>query len=56
MKLKRVATLSCQLKSVVLSTFFIFSSLPDIVKTTGGWGFLNIHHMNNKYAIEQIAR
>ncbi|KAK9323868.1 NmrA-like family domain-containing protein 1 [Lipomyces orientalis] len=34
---------------------FVFSSLPDMVKTTGG-RFLNIHHMNNKHAIEQMAR
>ncbi|CRG86210.1 hypothetical protein PISL3812_03213 [Talaromyces islandicus] len=34
---------------------FVFSSLPDMVKTTGG-RFLNIHHMNNKHIIEQFAR
>lgn len=34
---------------------FVFSSLPDMVKTTGG-RFPNIRHMNNKHAIEQIAR
>ena len=34
---------------------FVFSSLPDMVKATGG-RFLNIHHMNNKHVIEQIAR
>jgi uncharacterized protein YbjT (DUF2867 family) len=34
---------------------FVFSSLPDMVKTTGGQ-FPDIHHMNNKHAIEQIAR
>lgn len=34
---------------------FVFSSLPDMVKTTRR-RFLNIHHMNNKRAIEQIVR
>ncbi|PKK52679.1 hypothetical protein CI102_2417 [Trichoderma harzianum] len=34
---------------------FVFSSLPDMVKTTRGQ-FPKIHHMNNKHAIEQIAR
>jgi nucleoside-diphosphate-sugar epimerase len=34
---------------------FVFSSLPDMVKTTGG-RFPNIHHMNNKHAIEKFAR
>ncbi|GJC78599.1 nmrA-like family domain-containing protein 1 [Colletotrichum liriopes] len=34
---------------------FVFSSLPDMVKTTGG-KFPGIHHMNNKYAVEQIAK
>lgn len=34
---------------------FVFSSLPDMVQTTRGQ-FPNIHHMNNKHEIEQIAR
>ncbi|PVI05790.1 NAD(P)-binding protein [Periconia macrospinosa] len=34
---------------------FVFSTLPDMVKATGG-RFTKIHHMNNKYAIETIAR
>lgn len=34
---------------------FLFSTLPDMVKATGG-RFLKIHHMDNKYAVEQIAR
>lgn len=34
---------------------FVFSSLPDMAKTTGG-RFPGIHHMNNKYAIEKIAK
>ncbi|KAL6831323.1 hypothetical protein J3E69DRAFT_379165 [Trichoderma sp. SZMC 28015] len=34
---------------------FVFSSLPDMVKTTRGQ-FPKIHHMNNKHVIEQIAR
>lgn len=34
---------------------FVFSSLPDMVKTTGG-RFPNIHHMNNKHTIEKFAR
>lgn len=34
---------------------FVFSSLPDMAKTTRG-RFPRIHHMNNKYVIEQIAR
>lgn len=34
---------------------FVFSSLPDMVKTTRGQ-FPRIHHMNNKHVIEQIAR
>lgn len=34
---------------------FVFTSLPDMVKTTRGQ-FLKIRHMNNKHAIEQIAR
>lgn len=33
----------------------VFSSLPDIVKASGG-RFKRIHHMNNKYAVEQLAR
>ena len=36
-------------------THFVFSSLPDMVKTTGGQ-FPDIHHMNNKHTVEQIAR
>ncbi|KAH7241351.1 hypothetical protein BKA59DRAFT_528977 [Fusarium tricinctum] len=34
---------------------FVFSSLPDMDKTTNGQ-FLGIHHMNNKHAIEKIAK
>lgn len=34
---------------------FVFSSLPDMVKTTGG-KFPDIHHMNNKHAVEMIAK
>ncbi|ETS79369.1 hypothetical protein PFICI_09222 [Pestalotiopsis fici W106-1] len=34
---------------------FVFSTLPDMVKTTGG-RYPGIHHMNNKHAIEQLAR
>lgn len=34
---------------------FVFSSLPDMVKTTGG-RFRKLYHMDNKHAIEQIAR
>ncbi|KAL7915340.1 hypothetical protein GGI35DRAFT_489026 [Trichoderma velutinum] len=34
---------------------FVFSSLPDMVKATGGQ-FPKIHHMNNKHMIEQMAR
>ncbi|GAD99894.1 cinnamoyl-CoA reductase, putative [Paecilomyces variotii No. 5] len=34
---------------------FVFSSLPDMVKATGG-RFPKIHHMNNKNNIENIAR
>ncbi|KAK4170064.1 cinnamoyl reductase [Cladorrhinum sp. PSN259] len=34
---------------------FVFSSLPDMVKTTGGQ-FPGIHHMNNKHAVEKIAK
>ncbi|KAL1868404.1 hypothetical protein Plec18167_008330 [Paecilomyces lecythidis] len=34
---------------------FVFSSLPDMIKATGG-RFRNIHHMNNKSAIERVAR
>ncbi|KAF4452357.1 cinnamoyl-CoA reductase [Fusarium austroafricanum] len=34
---------------------FVLSSLPDMVKATGG-RFPGIHHMNNKHAIEQIAK
>ncbi|KAL1849969.1 hypothetical protein Plec18170_007065 [Paecilomyces lecythidis] len=34
---------------------FVFSSLPDMIKATGG-RFRNIHHMNNKSAIEHVAR
>ncbi|TDZ39376.1 NmrA-like family domain-containing protein 1 [Colletotrichum spinosum] len=34
---------------------FVFSSLPDMVKTTSG-KFTGIHHMDNKYAVEQIAK
>ncbi|KAF5676553.1 cinnamoyl reductase [Fusarium heterosporum] len=34
---------------------FVFSSLPDMDKATGG-RFPGINHMNNKYAIEMIAR
>ncbi|KKP04761.1 hypothetical protein THAR02_03098 [Trichoderma harzianum] len=34
---------------------FVFSSLPDMVKTTKGQ-FPKIHHMNNKHVMEQIAR
>ncbi|KAL3486500.1 hypothetical protein BJX62DRAFT_246722 [Aspergillus germanicus] len=34
---------------------FVFSSLPDMVEATGG-RFPNIHHMNNKYEIERLAR
>ncbi|KAF3025595.1 hypothetical protein E8E14_012300 [Neopestalotiopsis sp. 37M] len=34
---------------------FVFSTLPDMVQTTEG-RFTRIHHMNNKYAIEQMAR
>ncbi|KAF4472334.1 cinnamoyl- reductase [Fusarium albosuccineum] len=34
---------------------FVFSSLPDMVKTTGG-RFPDIHHMNNKHAVEMIAK
>jgi nucleoside-diphosphate-sugar epimerase len=34
---------------------FVFSTLPDMVKTIGG-RFPRIHHMNNKHAIEQMAR
>lgn len=34
---------------------FVFSGLPDMVKATGG-RFKGIHHMNNKHAIEKIAR
>ncbi|CAJ0550111.1 Ff.00g100410.m01.CDS01 [Fusarium sp. VM40] len=34
---------------------FVFSSLPDMDKTTNGQ-FLGIHHMNNKHAIEEIAK
>ncbi|KFA79115.1 hypothetical protein S40288_09961 [Stachybotrys chartarum IBT 40288] len=33
----------------------VFSSLPDIVKASGGQ-FKRIHHMNNKHTIEQLAR
>lgn len=33
----------------------VFSGLPDMVKATGG-RFKGIHHMNNKHAIEQVAR
>ncbi|KAH7173273.1 putative cinnamoyl-CoA reductase [Fusarium flagelliforme] len=32
-----------------------FSSLPDTVKASGGQ-FKRIHHMNNKHAVEQLAR
>jgi nucleoside-diphosphate-sugar epimerase len=34
---------------------FVWSSLPDMVEATGG-RFPNIHHMDNKYEIEKIAR
>ena len=34
---------------------FVFSSLPDMVRTTAGQ-FPRIHHMNNKHAVEQIAK
>lgn len=34
---------------------FVFSSLPDMVKTTGG-KFTRIYHMDNKHAIEEIAK
>jgi uncharacterized protein YbjT (DUF2867 family) len=34
---------------------FVFSSLPDMDKTTIGQ-FPGIHHMNNKHAIEKIAK
>ncbi|KAH6950178.1 hypothetical protein DER45DRAFT_649794 [Fusarium avenaceum] len=34
---------------------FVFASLPDMDKTTNG-RFLGIHHMNNKHAIEEIAK
>jgi nucleoside-diphosphate-sugar epimerase len=34
---------------------FVFSSLPDMDHTTNGQ-FLGIHHMNNKHAIEKIAK
>lgn len=34
---------------------FVFSSLPDMVKTTGG-RFTGIYHMDNKHAIEKIAK
>ncbi|KAJ0414380.1 hypothetical protein BJY00DRAFT_318865 [Aspergillus carlsbadensis] len=34
---------------------FVFSSLPDMIEVTGG-RYPNIHHMNNKYEIEQLAR
>ncbi|KAF6817915.1 cinnamoyl-CoA reductase [Colletotrichum plurivorum] len=34
---------------------FVFSSLPDMVEVTAG-RFPGIHHMNNKHAVERIAR
>ncbi|KAL2851267.1 hypothetical protein BJX68DRAFT_236060 [Aspergillus pseudodeflectus] len=34
---------------------FVFSSLPDMIKATGG-RYPNIHHMNNKHEVEKIAR
>ncbi|KAL5042242.1 hypothetical protein BDW71DRAFT_148886 [Aspergillus fruticulosus] len=34
---------------------FVFSTLPDMVKATGG-RYPNIHHMNNKHEVEKIAR
>jgi hypothetical protein len=34
---------------------FVFRSLPDTVKESDG-RFKRIHHMNNKYTIEQLAR
>jgi uncharacterized protein YbjT (DUF2867 family) len=34
---------------------FVFSSLPDTVKASNG-RFKRIHHMNNKYTVEQLAR
>lgn len=34
---------------------FVFSSLPDMAKTTGGQ-FTKIYHMNNKHAVEEIAK
>jgi nucleoside-diphosphate-sugar epimerase len=34
---------------------FVFSSLPDMDRTTDGQ-FPGIHHMNNKHAIEMIAK
>ncbi|KAM0351700.1 hypothetical protein ACHAPU_002710 [Fusarium lateritium] len=34
---------------------FVFSSLPDMDKATGG-KFPGIHHMNNKHEIEMIAK
>jgi len=33
----------------------VFSSLPDTVEASGGQ-FKRIHHMNNKHAIEKMAR
>ncbi|KAM6486492.1 hypothetical protein HDV62DRAFT_401851 [Trichoderma sp. SZMC 28011] len=44
-----LAAKACGIKHLV------FSSLPDMVKTTRGQ-FPRIHHMNNKHVIEQIAR
>lgn len=34
---------------------FVFSSLPDMMRTTGG-RFPKLYHMNNKHAVEEIAR
>ncbi|KAL3458332.1 hypothetical protein BJX64DRAFT_266787 [Aspergillus heterothallicus] len=34
---------------------FVLSSLPDMVAVTGG-RFVNIHHMDNKHAVEVFAR
>ncbi|KAF6798776.1 cinnamoyl-CoA reductase [Colletotrichum sojae] len=34
---------------------FVFSSLPDMVEVTAG-RFPGIHHMNNKHAVEKIAK
>lgn len=34
---------------------FVFSSLPDMMKATGGQ-YPEIHHFNNKHAVEKMAK